>query len=102
MTEQAAAPLGRNAAGTIVVNGCAASIKGGPATVANTKLIQAFGQDGNGIITIDESNGAMPAANLFGAIRATRFDGYGSPDTLHVVVRRAMLPTDEPEPFEGF
>lgn len=55
--------LGRNAAGTIVVNGGAVAIKGGPATVANTKLIQAFGQDGNDTITIDESNGAMPAAD---------------------------------------
>jgi Ca2+-binding RTX toxin-like protein len=58
--------LGRNAAGTIVVNGGAIAVKGGTATVANTKLIQAFGLDGNDIITIDESNGAMPAANLFG------------------------------------
>src|SRR5690349_18262380 len=58
--------VARNAAGTILVNGGAVAIKGGTATVANTKLIQAFGQDGNDIITIDESNGAMPPANLFG------------------------------------
>ena len=64
--------LGRNAAGTIVANGGAIAIKGGPATVANTKLIQGFGQDGNDIITIDESNGAMPAANLFGGAATIR------------------------------
>jgi Ca2+-binding RTX toxin-like protein len=58
--------FGRNAAGTILVNGGAVAIKGGTATVANTTLIQAFGQNGDDIIIIDESNGAMPAANLFG------------------------------------
>jgi Ca2+-binding RTX toxin-like protein len=56
----------RNAAGTILVNGGAVAIKGGTATVANTKLIQAFGQGGDDVITLDESNGALPAANLFG------------------------------------
>ena len=35
-------------------------------TVANTTLIQVFGQGGNDTITLDESNGALPAANLFG------------------------------------
>ena len=58
--------LSRNAAGTILVNGGAVPVKGGTATVANTKLIQAFGLGGNDIITIDEANGALPAANLFG------------------------------------
>ena len=38
--------LSRNAAGTILVNGGAVQIKGGTATVANTKLIQGFGQAG--------------------------------------------------------
>ena len=36
------------------------------ATVANTTLIQVFGQSGNDTIALDESNGALPAANLFG------------------------------------
>ncbi|PJG57155.1 calcium-binding protein [Bradyrhizobium forestalis] len=74
--------LGRNAAGTIVVNGGAVAIKGGPATVANTKLIQAFGQDGNDIITIDESNGAMPAANLFGGAGNDTLTGGSGGDML--------------------
>ena len=30
------------------------------------RCIQVFGQNGNDIITIDETNGALPAANLFG------------------------------------
>ena len=39
---------------------------GGQPTVANTTLIQVFGQAGNDTITLDESNGALPAAQLFG------------------------------------
>jgi len=74
--------LGRNAAGTIVVNGGAVAVKGGPATVANTKLIQAFGLDGNDIITIDESNGAMPAANLFGGAGNDTLTGGSGGDML--------------------
>ena len=56
----------RNAAGTILVNGGAVAIKGGTPTVANTARIQAFGLGGDDIITLDESNGALPAATLFG------------------------------------
>ncbi len=56
----------RDAAGRILVNGGAVPIQGGTATVANTSLIQVFGQSGNDTITVNETNGAMPAANLFG------------------------------------
>jgi Ca2+-binding RTX toxin-like protein len=58
--------ISRNAAGTILVNGGAVPILGGTATVANTTLIQGFGQAGNDTITLNESNGALPRANLFG------------------------------------
>ena len=58
--------VSRNAAGNILINGGAVAIVGGTATVANTALIQGFGQGGNDTITLDESNGALPAANLFG------------------------------------
>ena len=56
----------RDAAGRILVNGGAVSVDGGQATVANTATIQVFGQGGNDTITLDESNGALPAAQLFG------------------------------------
>ena len=56
----------RDAAGNILVNGGAVPIAGGTATVANTTLIQAFGQDGNDTIALDETNGALPNAALFG------------------------------------
>src|SRR5499427_6328293 len=56
----------RDAAGQLFVNGGAVPIVGGQATVANTALIQVFGQGGNDTIALDESNGALPAAQLFG------------------------------------
>src|SRR5438105_5049679 len=46
----------RDAAGKILVNGGAIAIQGGTATVANTALIQAFGQAGNDVITLNEAN----------------------------------------------
>src|SRR5262249_38941629 len=58
--------ISRDAAGTILVNGGAVAVTGGTPTVANTTLIQAFGLAGNDTITLDEANGALPAANLFG------------------------------------
>jgi hypothetical protein len=56
----------RDAAGQLFVNGGAVPIAGGQATVANTALTQVFGQGGNDTIALDESNGALPAAQLFG------------------------------------
>jgi Ca2+-binding RTX toxin-like protein len=56
----------RDAAGRILINGGAVPVLGGTPTVANTDLIQLFGQAGNDTITIDEINGPMPAAQLFG------------------------------------
>ena len=56
----------RNAAGNILINGGAVAVVGGSPTVANTDLIQLFGQAGDDTITVDEANGPMPAAQLFG------------------------------------
>ncbi len=56
----------RDAAGNILINGGAVTITGGHPTVANTATIQVFGGGGNDTITLDESNGALPAAQLFG------------------------------------
>ena len=58
--------LSRDAAGKLIVNGSAVAVKGGTPTVANTALIQIFGQGGNDTITLNEASGALPAANLFG------------------------------------
>jgi Ca2+-binding RTX toxin-like protein len=72
----------RNAAGDILVNGGAVAIAGGPSTVANTSLIEAFGLDGNDTISLDESNGALPAANLFGGIGNDALTGGSGADQL--------------------
>jgi Ca2+-binding RTX toxin-like protein len=58
--------INRNAAGQILINGGAVPITGGTPTVANTALIQVFGQGGDDTITLNEANGALPAANIFG------------------------------------
>ena len=63
--------VSRDAAGNILVNSGAVGIKGGAPTVANTRLIRVFGRAGNDQIALDESNGALPSANLFGALAMT-------------------------------
>jgi Ca2+-binding RTX toxin-like protein len=74
--------VSRNAAGIILVNGGAVSVLGGTPTVANTALIQVFGQAGSDTITIDETNGAMPRANLFGGIGNDTITGGSGNDQL--------------------
>ena len=58
--------VSRDAAGNLLVDGGAVYIDGGQPTVANTTEIEVFGQDGNDTIALDESNGPLPAALLFG------------------------------------
>lgn len=58
--------VSRDAAGKILVNGGAVAVLGGTSTVANTAKIQVFGQGGNDTVTLSETNGALPASNLFG------------------------------------
>src|SRR6186997_1156364 len=57
--------IGRNAAGTILVNNGAIHVAGGTPTVANTTVIQVFGLAGDDHVALDETNGALPRANLF-------------------------------------
>ena len=58
--------VSRNAAGTILVNGGAIAVTGGTPTVASTSRISISGRAGNDVVTIDETNGALPAAGLNG------------------------------------
>jgi Ca2+-binding RTX toxin-like protein len=58
--------VSRNAAGSILVNSGAVKIIGGKPTVANTTLIQLFGLAGNDKLSLDESKGSLPRANIFG------------------------------------
>ena len=72
----------RDAAGNIFVNGGAVSISGGTATVANTSLISVSGQGGSDTITLDESNGALPAAFLEGGDGNDTITGGSGADQL--------------------
>jgi Ca2+-binding RTX toxin-like protein len=72
----------RNAAGTILINGGAVNVQGGTPTVANTALIQVFGQGGNDTITLNEASGALPAANLFGGTGNDTLTGGSGGDML--------------------
>jgi Ca2+-binding RTX toxin-like protein len=82
--------VSRDAAGKLLVNGGAVAIAATP-TVANTTLIQVFGQGGNDVVTLSEINGALPKANLFGGegndvltggAGADQIFGQGGNDTL--------------------
>src|SRR5687767_10715058 len=74
--------VSRNAAGNLLVNGGAVAVAGGSPTVANTTLIQAFGQGGNDAITLDQTLGALPRANLFGGTGNDVLTGGSGADML--------------------
>jgi Ca2+-binding RTX toxin-like protein len=74
--------LSRDAAGKILVNNGAVAVTGGTPTVANTALIQVFGQAGNDAITLSETNGALPRANLFGGINNDTLTGGSGADQI--------------------
>jgi Ca2+-binding RTX toxin-like protein len=74
--------VSRDAAGKILVNGGAVSVAGGTPTVANTALIQVFGQGGQDVITMSEVNGALPRANLFGGAGNDTLTGGSGGDLL--------------------
>ena len=86
-----AVTVGRDAAGAIDVNGRAVRIHGVRATVRNVDRIVVFGGGGNDRIALDETNGPLPSALLyggagddvlFGGSGADRLVGGGGNDTL--------------------
>jgi Ca2+-binding RTX toxin-like protein len=74
--------VSRDAAGKILVNGGAIAIRGGTATVANTTTISVFGLGGNDAIALDEANGALPRAQLFGGAGNDTLTGGSGADLL--------------------
>src|SRR6202012_4255354 len=74
--------VSRNAAGTIRVNAGAVSVLGGTPTVANTKLIQLCGLSGNDSLSLNETNGTLPSANLFGGAGDDTITGGSGNDQL--------------------
>jgi Ca2+-binding RTX toxin-like protein len=74
--------ISRNAAGNILVNSGAVNILGGTPTVANTALLQAFGLGGDDTISLNEANGALPRANLYGGSGTDSLTGGSAADLL--------------------
>jgi Ca2+-binding RTX toxin-like protein len=72
----------RDAAGNLLINNGAVSVVGGSPTVANTVEIDIFGRNGNDTIALDESNGALPSAHLFGGNGNDVLTGGSSADLL--------------------
>lgn len=58
--------VSRDAASVIKVNGGAVQVVGGTPTVASTARVQIFGLGGNDALSLDEANGALPKASMFG------------------------------------
>jgi Ca2+-binding RTX toxin-like protein len=78
--------VSRDALGVISVNGqvpLAGNIPGGFPSVFNTRTISVFGQGGNDAIRMDETNGPLPAAQLFGGSGNDTLIGGSSNDALH-------------------
>jgi Ca2+-binding RTX toxin-like protein len=75
--------VSRDAVGKVLVNGGAIAVSGGVPTVANTVLIQVSGKAGNDQITLEESNGALPRANLSGEEGSDMLTGGSGADILN-------------------
>ena len=56
--------------------------RAGTPTVANTDLIEVFGLDLNDVITLDQTNGTLPAADLFGGNGNDQLTGGSNGDSL--------------------
>lgn len=71
--------VSRDLAGHLLANDGAI---GGDPTVANTNLIRVNGGDGNDVVTLNETNGPLPAAELFGGDGNDTLTGGSSNDRL--------------------
>jgi len=74
--------VSRNAAGALLVNGGAVAITGTTPTVANTSQITIFGQAGNDTLALNEANGALPRAIIFGGIGNDTLTGGSGNDIM--------------------
>jgi Ca2+-binding RTX toxin-like protein len=72
----------RDAAGRILVNNGSVTVAGGTPTIANTSQIRVFGLAGNDVLVLSETNGALPAAHLFGGADNDVLSGGAGADEL--------------------
>ncbi len=72
----------RDAFGNIFGNLAGAPIVGGVPTILNTSLIELFGKNGNDTIRVNEANGPLPPAALFGGEGDDRLIGGAGADQL--------------------
>jgi Ca2+-binding RTX toxin-like protein len=78
--------ISRDAIGVISVNGqvpLAGGLPGGFPSVFNTRTISMFGLDGNDTIRLNEANGPLPAAQMFGGSGNDILVGGSGQDALH-------------------
>jgi Ca2+-binding RTX toxin-like protein len=74
--------VSRDTAGTILVNSGAVTVQGGTPTPANTRLIQIFGLGGNDKLSLDETNGRLPGADIDGGLGNDTITGGSGIDVL--------------------
>jgi Ca2+-binding RTX toxin-like protein len=74
--------VSRDAAGNILVNQGAVDIHGTTATVDNVRLLQVFAGAGNDSVSLDETNGPLPQADIFGGAGNDRLAGSSAADRI--------------------
>ena len=74
--------VSRDVAGNLLVNNRAVTIAGPTATVASIQTIVVNALDGNDAVTLDERNGALPRASVFGGAGNDTLTGGSGADFL--------------------
>src|SRR5262245_8792921 len=74
--------ISRDASGKLLVNNGSVNIAGASANVADIKFINVFGFAGRDSLSLDETNGALPAASLIGGDGRDTLTGGSGNDIL--------------------
>ncbi|MBI5259123.1 MAG: calcium-binding protein, partial [Burkholderiales bacterium] len=74
--------ISRTGAGTLLVNGGAVPVTGAVPTIANTRLLQLGGGEGDDTVSLNESGGALPKANISGGNGNDTLTGGSADDLL--------------------
>lgn len=75
--------ISRDVNGNLLVNGGAVTIQGGTATIQNTKQLVVFAGDGNDTVTINQANGLVLPAVLYGGNGNDVLNGGAGNDKLY-------------------